>query len=418
MRLSVRWLALVPAVAAFVACHDTPTPTGLTTAPDLWASLTMDDAATDYPSWGGLDLLRDAGGVLHLSVVEHEFGRLQYGECSGSCANIVDWHLATIDSGPYQGFGENASSVITSAGMVTVYEDQPGGTGTFQVKIAACAAQCDQLSNWQKADLFPGLLGSVNYASTHARALAADPSGGLHVLFHDADSNGVWYATCAASCQSGAAWHAVPLDTVGGRVKFAGTNQSILVDSHSTVHVFLESSDTTEALRYFECAAACDSASSWHAVVLAHGYTGRTPSVALAGTRLAVAFHDRLPGSTVPTGLIRYGTCDSNCLLPDAWSMRQLPTLAGPDVALAFDAAGRPWVATSYGTASHYNGYADLSRCAVTCTSLTEWTTFRIDSLGDGGDVSLILDPGGTPHIAVSGMGVHYSEPRPGYTFQ
>lgn len=401
MRFLVRVVAAlgVP-LAILVACHDTTDP--VTPRSDPWTKVTMDDGVTDYPSWGGLDLLRDPAGALHLVVVEHEYGKLQYGECTTSCNHRGGWTLTTVDSGPYQGLGQNASSVLTSSGIVTVYEDQPGGVATYQLKLATCSANCTIASNWQKTDLFSGALDG--WQPVRSRDLAVDPSDGLHMLYRDT-SWGIWYATCASACATVGNWHHVKLETASSFDLYTGSNAAIAVDSRSVVHVLLRSSDTTQSLVYLECATQCDSISNWGSVAVARGNTGRSPALATSGGRLAITYHD-FSGFPVVT----FAHCDTNCVSAASWSSQSLSTASGADIAVAFDATGHPWLATSLGTNSYYNGSTTLARCSLTCTSSGDWSAVTVDSLGDAGGVTFVFDAVGVPHLAVSGTGVHYAQ--------
>ncbi|HEY6784347.1 MAG TPA: hypothetical protein VI159_05315 [Gemmatimonadales bacterium] len=405
MRFLVRAVAALGVPLAILgACHDGTDPG--TPPSDPWAKLTMDDGVTDYPSWGGLDLLRDQVGALHLVVVEHEYGKLQYGECTTSCDHRGGWTLTTVDSGPYQGLGENASSVLTPSSIVTVYEDQTGGVATYQLKLATCSANCTIGTNWQKTDLFSGELDGWQ-DPIHSRDLAVDPSGGLHMLYRDT-SWGIWYASCASGCATAGSWHQLHLETSPSFALYQGSNAAIAVDSHSAIHVLLRTSDTTQSLVYLECATQCDSTANWGSVVLAHGGTGFEPALTTSGSRVAVAFRDPVrPGYTTA---LHFGRCDSSCTSAGSWTMQSPGIDAGYDVALAFDAAGRPWLATNHGTTSYYNGSTLLARCSLTCASAGDWSALTIDSLGDGGGVSFVFDAAGLPRLAVSGMGVHYAQ--------
>lgn len=403
MRSAVRLFALFSLpVAIVVACHD---PAAVPTTPpsNPWAKVTMDDGVTDYPSWGGLDLLRDPQGGLHFVVVEHEYGKLQYGQCANSCNLRGGWTLTTVDSGPYQGLGENASSVLTSSGIVTVYEDQPGGLATYRIKLATCSANCTIVTNWQKTDLFPGELDGWQNP-IHSRDLALDPSGGLHMLYRDT-SWGIWYASCASGCATVGNWHQLQLETVPSFSLYQGSNAAIAVDSRSVVHVLLRSSDTTQSLVYLECATQCDSSGSWGSVAIARGNTGRSPALATSGGLVAVTYRDF---SAAP--VVEFARCDSNCLNGASWSSQMLASTAGSDIAVAFDATGHPWFATALGTNSYYNGSTILARCSLTCASAGDWSAVTVDSLGDAGGVSLVFDAAGGPHLAVSGTGVHYAQ--------
>jgi len=92
-----RWVFLAT-LAASSACHDIPqAPIIRTTPGPEWIRITMDDGVTDYPSWGGLDLLRDADGGFHVISAETEFGRLRYAGCVQNCQDPARWLPGTVN---------------------------------------------------------------------------------------------------------------------------------------------------------------------------------------------------------------------------------------------------------------------------------------------------------------------------------
>ena len=128
MSLSVRTAVGISLAFVISACHDATTANSLTTHPVVqpppFTVTVLDSAVTDYPSWGGLNLVSFDGSV-GVVTVDEEFARLRYAACSTACGKSSNWSQVTVDSNPYRSFGLNASAVVTAAGITVVYEDEP-----------------------------------------------------------------------------------------------------------------------------------------------------------------------------------------------------------------------------------------------------------------------------------------------------
>lgn len=361
----------------------------------------MDDGVTDYPSWGETDLMTQADTEFDFVTVEEEYGSLHYGGCVQNCQDPTRWMVGTIDS-MYGGIGTNAASTRTSDGIAVAYEDWQGGTG--RVKVGTCGGVCFLKTSWQLGVVRTGLLGSQ--FGTHSRALAADPSGGLDLLYRGAPngSSGIEYARCASACTDSASWQSTVLDSG----IFLDYDDALTVAPSGTIHVLIEGGP---GLTYLTCDSACTSRANWSSVQLDTGEVGATPSIQVGpNNALYVTYGSRSSG--LP---IRFATCSIGCLDPANWSLTKLPANAGRDISMILDAAGQPWVATSYGISSYYDGKSVVLHCPNACTNGPSWSSMTIDSLGDARDIAMALDITGQPRILVSGTGVHYAQ-RPDTT--
>jgi hypothetical protein len=361
----------------------------------------MDDGVTDYPSFGGLDLMATADTEFDFVTVETEYGTLHYGGCVQNCQDPARWMVGTIDTGIYRGLGPNASSVRTANGLVVAYED--GQTGTNRIKVGVCGGACYFKGNWRVGDVRAGFLGS--FRGTHSRALAAGPAGDLSLLYRGGSGGNISYAACASSCTDSASWRSVSLDSGG----FFEDDVGLTVAPSGTVHALVEGVGTDSAVTYFTCDSACTSSANWSSLLLATGAGGGTPSILVgpSGTLYAAYGGDHTSGS-VP---VTFATCAGGCLTLGNWSFAQLPAAAGNDVSLLLDASEHPWLATSYGI----RGKTVVLHCMAACGVASSWTQTTIDSLGDGLDISMVLDAQNQPRIVVSGNGVHYAQ-RPDTT--
>ena len=388
--------AVLLIAGSFLACHDAPQAPTTPTAPE-WARLTMDDAVTDYPSWGGLDLLSSGAGDLEFVSAETEYGSLHFGACFADCDVRANWTQVTLDSGVYRGIGVNASSVETGSGITIAYEDFQ--TSTMYVKILSCAADCTRRAGWTGGDIRAGTLGP--FEGSHSRALAADSSGGLHLLYRPGNDVAMYYAECASACGDSASWRSVLLDSAVYQPSSSGS--AIAVTPTGAVHVLLATPDTSRTLRYLTCASSCTDTARWTSLRLEHGstLTEVTPSITLGPDGRIYA--------TYGGGVIHYATCMTNCVNLAGWTEVATAIPAGTDVALRLDGSGTPWIASSFGLASSYNGHSVVAHCASACLSADGWTTAAIDSLGNGLDIALVVDAAG-PHVMVSGLGVNYAQ--------
>lgn len=396
----VRCSTLVLAFATLCSCHDVPqAPITHPKPGPEWIRITMDDGVTDYPSWGGIDLLTQADTEFDFIAAETEFGTLHYGGCVQNCQDPSRWIVGTIDSGRYRGLGENASSVRTASSIVVAYEDWQ--TSTPYVKIGTCGGACYYKAHWQFGDVRTGELGSFN--GTHSRVLAVDPNGGLNLLYHDIQAQNVHYAHCTSSCTDSASWQSVLLDSAS----FQSYDMAIGVGPTGRVHV-LAGGDSANALTYYSCDTGCTSLANWNSIVLTAGNVGATPTILERPSGSIYVSYGSRYGS-VPIG---FATCPSACLSLAHWSFTSLPATAGSDVSMQFDAAGQPWIATSHG---YLRGETTVLHCSAGCDASGSWTTMTIDSLGDGLDVAMVLDVAGQPRLLVSGNSVHYAQ-RPDTT--
>jgi len=333
-------------------------------------------------------------------TAEEEYGSLHYGGCVQNCQDPARWMVGTIDS-IYGGIGANAASTRTSNGIAVAYEDWQGGTG--QVKVGTCGGVCFLKTSWRLGVVRTGLIGSQ--FGTHSRALAADPSGGLDLLYRGAPngSSGIEYARCASACTDSASWQSMVLDSG----TFLDYDDALTVAPSGTIHAVIEGGPGN-GLTYLACDSACTSRANWSSVQLDTGEVGATPSIQVGpNDALYVTYGSRSSGRP-----IAFMTCSSGCLNVANWTRATLPANAGTDISLLLDAAGQPWVATSYG---YYKGTTVILHCSAACSSTGSWTTTSIDSLGDGRDIAMALDVTGQPRLLVSGAGVHYAQ-RPDTT--
>lgn len=388
-------LALV--FVALTACHDVPQAPNNPPPGPQWVHITMDDGVTDYPSWGGLDLLK-TDTEYDFVVAETEYGTLHYGGCVQDCQDPSRWLVGTIDSGVYRGLGENASTARTATELVVAYEDQQ--TSVSYVKIGTCDGACYKKASWTFGDVRTGFLGTVG--GSHSRVLVADAGAGLHLLYRGPHNLGLYYAECAAACTDSASWHSTFLDTAN----FQASDVALGVAGNGALRVLAGTSDTTRGLIYFTCDTGCTVGGNWASVVLSSRSVGHTPSIRIGPTGSLYVTYGRAPV---------FATCASSCLNYSSWTFTPLPDSGGSDLSLAFDASGNPWVAISHGLSSNYNGHTTVLHCAAACTDASSWQTLTVDSLGDALDISMVMDPMDRPRLMVSGTGVHYAQ-RPDTT--
>ena len=406
MRFSfVRRSMLAVTVVALNACHEPPQApvTKVKPGPE-WVRLTMDDGLTDYPSFGGLDLLSQSDTEFDFVVAETEYGSLRYGGCVQNCQDPTRWMTGTIDSGVYRGLGENATSVRTGQTITVAYEDQQTSE---KVKIAICGGACFLKGSWRSGDIRGGFLGSSS--GTHSRVLAVGRAGDLSLLYHGPGLNNVFYAHCPSACTDSASWQSVLLDSG----QFAYRDDGLTVDSSGVVHALIPLS-AGGGLTYFRCDSACSARSNWQSLMLDTGAVGGTPSILVGSSGTLYATYAEAHGT--PVTAIRLAMCAANCLTSANWSVTSLPAPAGWDISLLLDAAEHPWVATTYGECTYCGGTTTVLHCTAACSSPGSWTSMTIDSLGDGRDISMALDANGQPRIVVSGDGVHYLQ-RPDTAF-
>lgn len=361
----------------------------------------MDDAVTDYPSFGGLTLLSSADTEFDFVTDEEEFNTLQYGGCVQNCQDPARWMRGVIDSGAGYFFDGQSEALRSVAGIAVAY-DVYGLSANPVIRLATCGGACYRRAAWTLGTIGVGFLG----LNGHSRAFVADAAGAMDLLYQPSIGNShasaMSLARCANACTDSASWQTVTVDSGRFFTSFA------LTTLPSGGLRALAMGDSANAVTYFACDTGCMSRANWSSLVLHTGdyQPGGSIVAALSGALHAVYGRLNQP--------LHYATCQSNCLSAASWSVADVST-AGSDISLTLDPSGHPWIATSYGLESYLGGSTKILRCAAGCGVAGSWSTTGIDSLGDAGDVAMLIDGSGQPRVMVSGLGVHYAQ-RPDTT--
>ncbi len=353
--------------------------------------------------WGAPVLLVGADQSLHILSLDQWNERLRYHTCATACTDASSWSRATTDTGAYDyGNSSFAGAVLTASGIHAVRTVTPNGlVAGPAIRYAHCAGGCGLAANWSTSDLFMG--GAwipTKFWYGNGAPLAADASGGLHLLFERYVSGtieGLVYAACASACGDSTSWTATALDSTGVSPY---APRVIAVAPNGAVHVLYQRGS---ALMHASCSGGCASAAAWQ--------SGAIPGISLTGgmdTLLAVSVAFG-PGGRMDLAYldgsagVTYATCAGPCAAPGVWSKTTLP-LTTSDVSLAESASGTLYVATVDSTAA-------LSSCAAGCLSASGWTTVRLASaLGGlasvfGGKVAVAVDSAGRPMVASANGG-------------
>lgn len=356
----------------------------------------MDDAVTDYPSFGGLSLLSLADTEFDFVTDEQEFNTLQYGGCVQNCQDPARWMRGVIDSGVGYFFDGQAASVHTASGIAVAYDAFLPGNSV--IRLATCGGGCYRRAAWSLGVIHTGFLG----LDGHSRAFVVDATGTMDLLYQPASGNtyvsALSFARCAASCADSASWQTVMVDS--GRF-FASFALTTLPSGGMRALAM-------DPLTYFACDSGCLSATNWASLVLDTAvYQPFGSIVAGPDGAMHVAYRSS-------SQRLHYATCQSNCLSIASWSVVDLSP-AVYDISLTLDAFGHPWIATSYWLESSFGPSTKILQCAAACGVAGSWNTTGIDSLGDADDIEMLVDGGGQPRVMVSGFGVHYAQ-RPDTT--
>jgi hypothetical protein len=383
------------------ACRESEAPTG-TSAVVSTVTLTLDTAgafAEPQNAWGGVSLMLGSDQSVHIVALDPWAGRVRYHGCATACDDPAHWLSGTADSAPaYIDFVFWSSAVLTRAGIQAVNPLCPGDF-CETIQYLQCAGACSQQQSWSVTDLFvaEGSLTSKGDGFGQSVSLAADSTGGLHLLFlaRGALPSGLYYAYCGGSCGTQANWTALRLDSLASQL----SPRVIAFDQHTGVHVLYAS---VAGLVHAACPAACTQAGSWRSAVADSGATVDALALAFGPAgQMDVAYRD--------DGLKTwYATCTTNCTARSGWAVTALP-LRTRDVSLATSAVGAVFLATTDTSVA-------VSECTGTCLESTSWQTARLDSVVGGGHIALVVDATGRPRIASTGavrpLTLQYTQPR------
>ncbi len=381
---------------AGVSCsdvHQAPTEPPPAAAPYVTVTLdTLHGFMLDVGGqWGGVTLLRGADGSAHVLAFDNWNARLRYYGCANACDDRTHWFSATGDSSAYNEFSQTSPGVVLTAdGFHVVYTQYIYGHYGPTIRYEECPGACNFGSNWSGANLFVDL-GALDQSwwLGHGTPLAADSSGGLHLLFSGSDQR-LYYARCGGACADSTSWQKVPIDT--------GANplwpRLIAVASDGSVHaVYGKGTSLVHAV----CSANCTGAAAWSSgavpgATLADGLQ----AVALAFGRdgsLDLAYLDQ-SSSQVPQ--VMFAACPVPCGAPGTWSLVGLP-LQGFDVSLGVDSTGALYLG-SIDTA------VAVLRCAASCSDTASWKLEMRAAANTryGGRVSLGVDRSGAVSVASS----------------
>ncbi|HTX54565.1 MAG TPA: hypothetical protein VMD08_14240 [Candidatus Baltobacteraceae bacterium] len=383
------------------ACHDSTTalknggsPSGGGNAsgnPDtMYATAVVDHiSGVDVTgTWGGLVLLVSSDQSLRIFSADTWSNRLRYASCDTACDQAASWASVTVDSAS-NSYTPSLGAVSTTSGITVVGATRPGG-----LRITTCATDCASAANWQAGSIFSnGVI--TNNGLGRSTPLAADASGGLHLILGDFFTTDLTYGECSSGCLTEGNWQTIVIDS-GANTWFAKT---IAVDANGHVHLVYQRTDSL--LTYATCASACTTASNWHFATIdpttyLSGYAGGFNGVSLAfgaGNAVDLAY--------VVKDSVKYAHCDSSCAGGGAWTVAPLGR-ATYDAALQADASGSLHLATNYGSVA-------VATCASSCGTPASWVTTRADSVPGGYYVALSLDAAGHERIASSSAFLQYT---------
>jgi hypothetical protein len=366
-------------------------------APAPYVTFTLDtiiDSDLSGGWWAGVTLLLQPDQSVHIVALDGYNERLRYHGCASVCDDPAHWLQGTADNvSPYATNGASGAA-LTPNGVQAVYAYFPGFGGS--IRYAHCPGACNLRPNWSAASLFSGRGYDTGpgwtYTPDRYTPLAADPAGGLHLLF--LAGSALHYAYCGAGYDSTASWQDVRIDST---YPWGYTGHLIAVAPGGGVHVLYGSS---AGLIHASCSGSCTIAANWRSEIVAAGAFTQAQSLAFGPDgRLHLVY----TGGGVPA-YVTYATCVAPCTAPGAWSMALLPVLTYR-AAIATDRQGRLYLATTYRTVA-------VSRCDVSCLDAASWQTVTLDSVPGGLNVAIAVDSAGHARVASTSLLdiLHYTQ--------
>ncbi len=353
---------------------------GPSTSGPLFTTTTIDSTVGTVTT---TSLVVDAAQRVHVLYSQDGVSTLRYATCGGACTLNTSWQRITVDSTANSGF---ASSLVSDAGGLHATYQIFNGQG--DLRYAACSGSCVQGPSWQVTTI------DSSGDTGHDAALAADPSGQLHVTYVEYVNGGrsrLKYASCGSSCTTASNWQIALIDSA---TYLFASSRSLAVDGASRRHLVYQRSDTLgiAPLYYARCDSGCLNAANWQtALVDPSPLFNAAPVVALDSEgHPRSGYWDRLNGQVV----ISYATCDTQCTTSDAWHILPVQVIeqGSSDLlqhSLVIDQAGRPHMSFQHAGLSY-------AACNVNCTLPGSWFEVPIEAttggtgLGSGSAVGLL----------------------------
>jgi hypothetical protein len=331
----------------------------------------------------------DGTGRLHVSYWDATNDDLKYASCAGDCDMVANWQVVTLEAngevGAFTSLAVDGSDGVHVSYLYT--DDTADPADRDDLKYATCAADCTNASNWNAV-----VVDAPFNVGTHS-SLTVDGTGRVHVIYRDAASRDLKYATCATDCTTAANWQAVALDPTPN-VGFAG---SLSVDGSERLHLSYWDYGNGN-LKYGTCAADCTTVANWQLVTVLTlsppGTMGHYNSLAVDGNGgLHVGYQDFNDFD------LDYATCAASCTTAASWQTVSVdvPDQVGQYASVAVDASIRVHMAYRDVT----NGDLKYATCAAGCATAGNWQALAVDVLGDVGRyTSLGVDGTGRVHVS------------------
>lgn len=304
---------------------------GALPAPYTWTFTTrpivpfvLDTGRVGY--FGRVSLAKDSLGGLHAVYADSVLGLLLYSECTGACEVAASWSPAVT----LAALGINGSS-----SAIAMDEDRRvhilfRSDQAQALRYATCAAACTTLAGFSFA--------TVDNSSIEvglAPAIWVEPGGVIHATYYDNINQYLRYAFCALACTVDASWQTGLADP-GGASAQVGRSSAIVVDG-ATRHVVYEDA-ASNGLKYATCTTDCVGAGVWNLQTISLVDGGKNPSLAFGPNKeLEVTYYAGL------TNKAKFAFCASACVTIANWSTFELVTtgVVGEVTSLTVDPFGR-----------------------------------------------------------------------------
>jgi hypothetical protein len=308
----------------------------------------------------------------------------RFAGCPGSCNLRGNWLAGTAQS--VRNGVLFVSAALTPTGLHIVYD------GEHSLRYATCPGLCYDSTHWQSV-----AVDSVS-PDNWFPAIAADNSGGLHVVYEPGNQTELHYAECVAGCLSSNNWSLTVIDRAA-EILYS----KIGIDGNGRIHVLYhaQSGLGPSGLKYATCAASCADPTQWSTAVVDEFAVGGPPYGAIPS--LGIAKDNRLHVAYWAPAGVRYATCGSNCSSLANWTAATIATPA------TFPLAGSVGLAIGPSDRLHLVYPGDSVRyasCVSSCTDSHAWESITIGQEGLRADfVALAVDSLDQPHLALSAGG-------------
>ncbi|MCX6128748.1 MAG: collagen-like protein [Proteobacteria bacterium] len=214
----------------------------------------------------------------------------------------------------------------------------------------------------------------------------AQDNGALHVSSYDVTNQDLKYSTCAGNCNIAANWSNEVIDSNGN----VGLYTSLAYVS-GALHISYYDA-TNQDLKYASCASNCKNPANWTKITLdSPGNVGQYTSIVNNSGTLEIAYYD------ATTLDLKYASCAADCSSVANWKKATLDSVGNVGQFTSIG-ADKGKVSISYYDVTNQD--LKFASCPGSCFVAANWTKITVDSTGNVGQFTSLVQSAGASHLA------------------